>query len=207
MAKDTSLLETLHYIIKEELLSLYLTPEFRHEWNSLHVTYHPPRVERLWIQWGSNHRLFLHRIHPCEKGEALFHPHPWPSAVHIVRGRYEMGIAGTSIIDEPLIGEEGPAWDAEHARVILGSGSSYEMTEPQGWHYVRPLDAPVDSIMLTGAPYNPPVKMPQPPTTKQEPLSPERFEVLWDRFQNIARLAKSQLENQWIATKLQNALV
>ena len=35
-------------------------------WNSLLVDYHPPVVERLWRQFG-DHRIFLHRIHPCDR--------------------------------------------------------------------------------------------------------------------------------------------
>ena len=51
-------------------------------WQSLYVDYHPPMVERLWTRWGE-YRVFLHRIHPCERGQALFHPHPWPSAMRV----------------------------------------------------------------------------------------------------------------------------
>ena len=62
-------------------------------WRSLDIDYEPPHVERLWRPWGpvvstgamtipSRFRLSLHRIHPCET--ALFHPHPWPSAVRII---------------------------------------------------------------------------------------------------------------------------
>ena len=60
-------------------------------WNGLYIDYHPPIVERVWTQVGEN-RIYLHRIHPCSEGEALFHPHPWPSAMRILSGEYEMGI-------------------------------------------------------------------------------------------------------------------
>ncbi|MEM6989018.1 MAG: hypothetical protein AAF721_00930 [Myxococcota bacterium] len=65
------MLGTLHRAI-EALPRLLREPE---DWESLHITYHPPRVERLWLQHGS-HRIFLHRIYPCEEGDALWHPHP-----------------------------------------------------------------------------------------------------------------------------------
>jgi len=39
------------------------------------------------------------------------------------------------------------------ARMILGPGSEYEMTEPLGWHYVRPIDIPTMSLMVTGIPW------------------------------------------------------
>ena len=60
-------------------------------WNSLFIDYHPPTVERLWRTWGE-YRVSLHRIHPCERGTALFHPHPWPSAMRILSGEYEMAV-------------------------------------------------------------------------------------------------------------------
>jgi hypothetical protein len=30
----------------------------------------------------------------------------------------------------------------------------YEMTHPDSWHYVRPLDAPTLSVMVTGQPWD-----------------------------------------------------
>lgn len=141
------------------------------EWQSVHVTYHPPRVERLWIQHGEN-RIFLHRIHPCAPDDALWHPHPWPSAVRIVAGRYDHGVSiraadGEASRDPRML-----------VRTILSPGSEYEMTEPDAWHVVRPLDEPVDSIMVTGAPYSPRVAMPSPPSTPQGPLTADRVEEL-----------------------------
>ncbi len=66
-------------------------------WNSVLVDYHPPTVERLWTAW-QGYRVYLHRIHPCEHEQALFHPHPWPSAMRVLDGEYEMAVgfgAGT----------------------------------------------------------------------------------------------------------------
>ena len=57
------------------------------DWESIDVDYHPPRVERVWRRYG-DYRINLHRIHPCRKDEALFHPHPWPSIVKIIEGGY-----------------------------------------------------------------------------------------------------------------------
>jgi len=105
------------------------------EWHSLDVDYTPPRVERIWIPF-ENHRINLHRIWPCDK--ALYHPHPWPSAIYVLTGKYEMAV-GTK--------------DVEASRVVLTAGSSYEMINPEGWHYVRPLDEPSLSVMLTGKPF------------------------------------------------------
>lgn len=128
----------------------YELPELLDEhssvWRTLDVDYEPPRVERLWRQLGP-YRLMLHRIHPCEK--ALFHPHPWPSAVRVVSGRYEMGVSQGHV----LLNEHQP----EVARLILTAGSQYEMVHPLAWHYVRPLDEPSLSVMVTGKPWDPPV--------------------------------------------------
>jgi hypothetical protein len=177
------MLELLHKAIVE-LPELMNTTE---GWNSVDVTYHDPRVERIWRQWGEN-RISLHRIHPCDEGKALFHPHPWPSAIHVVSGRYEMGVSSyfypsdeSEKLEEVT---EGPAWTDCHAKILMVPGSEYEMRSRDGWHYVRPLDAPSDSIMVSGPIYEPRVKMPHLPITKQGPLAPKRFDELFDMWKH-----------------------
>lgn len=114
-------------------------------WTSVFINYHPPIVERLWLPYeAGQYRIYLHRIHPCEQGEALFHPHPWPSAIYMLEGSYEMGI-GYGAGDTP---------PPEAAKLILKKGSRYEMLDPDGWHYVRPLDEPSLSLMVTGKPWD-----------------------------------------------------
>lgn len=121
-------------------------------WLSLDIDYEPPHVERLWrpytLKDGSGVRICLHRIHPCEK--ALLHPHPWPSAVRILSGEYEMGVAGINQV--PLSGETLPA-GKPLAIIRLKAGSSYEMTNKFGWHYVKPLGEVSLSIMVMGKLY------------------------------------------------------
>lgn len=122
--------------LERKLPTLLTYPE---RWNSLDVDYEPPRVERLWMDLDDGFRAYLHRIHPCDK--ALFHPHPWPSAIKIVSGTYEMGVGYSA----------GHAPPEEATRVRLSAGSSYVMVERDGWHYVRPLGSePSLSIMVTG---------------------------------------------------------
>ncbi len=156
-------------------------------WQSLHVTYHPPRVERLWRTYGDRdqYRVLLHRIYPCEEGEALFHPHPWPSAVAIVSGRYEHCVAELSA-SAP---EDEPAPADTLTRTILCEGAVYEMTVPHAWHSVRPIDGACDSIMVTGPLYEHSVRMPSPPAEPQQPLSRMRFAELFaiwrDRFDRM----------------------
>lgn len=141
--KNGEVLELLRQA-EGSLPSLIRTPEV---WKTLDVNYDPPRVERLWLEWGDlskeheGWRIYLHRIHPCS--EALFHPHPWPSAIKILSGKYEMAVGYGA-------GEQRPP---TAATLILTAGSSYEMIDPDGWHYVKPLREPSLSIMVTGKPW------------------------------------------------------
>ncbi len=140
----------------------------REHWHSVFVDYHTPFVERLWRLVG-DYRLYLHRIHPCPSGAALFHPHPWPSAMRIVSGTYEMGVGyGSGMTPPPCA-----------ATLLLPAGTSYEMTDPDGWHYVRPLDVPSLSLMITRKPWHRPSPR---STTQLAPLSPAVQEELFAQF-------------------------
>jgi hypothetical protein len=157
------MLDRLRHIIDNELPVLIRQRGL--VWNSLHVTYEPPRVERLWCQY-TDLRIFLHRIHPAE-GDVLFHPHPWPSAVRIVSGRYLHRIG---IKDQVL------------STQVLTAGSEYEMTTPDVWHSVNPIDGPSDSVMIVGPLFPNPPTMPSPPSERQQPLDPQRAAELLDDF-------------------------
>ena len=108
-------------------------------WESVDIDYHPPRVERVWTQHG-DYRVYLHRIHPCKLTTALYHPHPWPSAVRLVKGTYAMGVGRE--VDEGIAPEF-------TASLILEERSQYEMTDINGWHYVQPLTI-CYTLMVTG---------------------------------------------------------
>lgn len=112
-------------------------------WSGLFIDYHPPTVERLWRPWG-DYRVSLHRILPCAREAALFHPHPWPSAMRIIEGEYEMAV-GYGPGDEP---------PPIAARMIVRGEFRYEMTHPDAWHYVRPIGGPTWSLMVTGKPWS-----------------------------------------------------
>ena len=114
-------------------------------WKSVYIDYHPPTVERLWQRWG-DYRVYLHRIHPCGPGEALFHPHPWPSAMRILSGEYEMAVGHG----------KGEAVPPVAALMIAAGDFRYEMTDPDAWHYVRPIRGPSLSLMVTGRPWDRP---------------------------------------------------
>ncbi len=127
-----------------ELVEIALPSLLKEEskWQSLFVDYHKPFVERLWCEWRG-YRVYLHKIHACDSGEALFHPHPWPSAMRVLSGTYEMAIGyGAGSIEPP-----------HAAQLLLGPGSMYEMMEPNGWHYVRPIGEATMSLMVTGTPW------------------------------------------------------
>jgi hypothetical protein len=111
-------------------------------WKSLDINYHPPRVERLWRSWGE-FRVSLHRIHPCSIEDALFHPHPWPSAMRVLDGTYEMAIGYGSGSTPPPIA----------ARIVSTGDLRYEMMDVDAWHYVRPIGRPAMTIMVTGTPW------------------------------------------------------
>ncbi|MCA9715380.1 MAG: hypothetical protein KC468_11945 [Myxococcales bacterium] len=139
-----------------------LLREAEDTWSTLDVIYHPPRVERVWRQHGE-HRVYLHRIWPCEEGEALVHPHDWPSAVHLLTGRYAHTIATPSADGSPTV----------LTTLELAAGSRYEMVEPSAWHAVRPLGGPALSLMITGRPYTRDRRAPFPkPERPQPPLDP-----------------------------------
>lgn len=127
------------YAAERALPALLQQPDI---WQSKFVNDEHPYVERLWCSWGE-YRISLHRIHPCERAQAYMHWHPWPSAMRIVDGQYEMGVGfGTGSEDPPIA-----------ATVVLSAGDVYEMSHPDGWHYVRPLGGPSLSVMVTGKPF------------------------------------------------------
>jgi hypothetical protein len=121
----------------------YLSDE--NSWNSVYVDYHHPYVTRLWRQIGQE-RIYLHKILPCETNQSLLHTHPWPSAMKVIKGRYEMGVgySENASTSTPVIA----------STLILPKHSYYEMADINSWHYVRPLDdSPSYSLMITGKPW------------------------------------------------------
>ncbi len=145
-------------------------------WQSLDVDYEPPRVERLYRDIDG-YRVYLHRIHPCEPGAALFHPHPWPSAVKIAAGSYEMAVGYGAGEVAPLIA----------ATLVLPAGATYEMVEADGWHWVRPLGGPALSLMVTGKPWE--RWSPKPPR-ELRPLSDEAKRDLLAEFRKRYDLSR-----------------
>jgi hypothetical protein len=153
-------------------------------WRTLDVNYEPPRVERLWREFEDG-RLYLHRIHPCEK--ALYHPHPWPSAIKILSGSYMMALGygkmqmGYGRMQDVL--RDGDSFQVPPpcaATLVLTKGSTYEMIRPNGWHSVRPLGGTSYSIMVTGPKWDG-VWSPK-ADHKLGPLSPQAKRIIFDSF-------------------------
>lgn len=149
------------YKAEEELSVLLHRDNILEGWNSVNVNYHDPHVERVWRQWGE-YRISLHCIHPCEPSKSLFHPHPWPSAMRILSGEYEMEVGYGKGVEVP----------PSACKIVLQPESVYEMTDPDGWHSVRPLNGPCWTVMVSGKPWNRPMN--EEPKHKLEPLSAER---------------------------------
>lgn len=137
------------------------------DWNSLHVTYEAPEVERVWRSW-SEYRVLLHVIHPCQS--PLYHPHPWPSVVKVLAGSYEMRVGHGAGLAEPPVA----------MTILAGPGTTYAMTDRDAWHSVRPLDRPSYSVMLAGRPWG--REMPRADHPPQGPLAPSRRDALLQQF-------------------------
>lgn len=115
-------------------------------WESLDIDYIPPKVERIWTQYNSEYRLMIHKIYPCEEKDALFHPHPWKSAVRVLpigNGTYKHNIGTLSEdgLPEILCTTE-----------VTGGGMYYEMLDKFSCHSVIPINEPIYTIMLIGKP-------------------------------------------------------
>ncbi len=149
-------------------------------WTSVDVDYEPPRVERIWCPFGDGVRLFLHRIHPCET--ALFHPHPWPSAVRVLAGPYEMAVGYGA----------GPEAPPVAALCRLATGSSYAMENPNGWHSVRPISGLSLSLMVTAKPWADKHAGEKRSTAKLGPLTEREVENLIHAFRHVAWKRRKQ---------------
>lgn len=130
---------------------------------TLYIDYHKPYVSRIWFPF-EDVRVFIHKIAPCEdSSQALYHPHKWDSAMEILAGTYEMGI-GHSVTN---------AIPKTDCKLILPAKTQYEMTEKDGWHYVRPIGGPAWTLMITGNLNG--REMPVEPKQKLRPLTREEI--------------------------------
>ena len=180
------MLKILELIEKEALPQLLFgrSPDI---WQSLYIDYEKPFVERLWCQLGPV-RINLHKIHPCNEGEALFHPHPWPSAMHVLTGVYETAIGYAIWNETPEIALKGE----------VSGDFKYEMGNQNAWHYVRPISYPAYTVMVTGTPYKTllPVrvghKSPKPLRTLDQTEKETNLFFFWDYYLGDAWRAAKQ---------------
>jgi hypothetical protein len=138
-------------------------------WRSLDVDFNQPRVERVWAQ-VNDLRVSLHRIHPCD--DPLFHGHPWPCAVRVSTGSYEMAVGYGPPGDPP----------PEAATILIGPGSVYEMADMDSWHYVTPIGSPSLSLMVSGRPWG--LRGPV-PDRELGPLTPEAASEILGLFRRL----------------------
>lgn len=152
-------------------VALTITEVGKPPWLSLDIDYEEPRVERLWRPFEVEYRVSLHCIHECKEGKPLFHPHPWPSAMIVLGGTYEMNVGyGEGDIPPPVA-----------TTVTLASGSSYEMIEPNGWHSVNP-QGETWTLMVSGKPWG----RTSPQSTKPlNPLAPGRIVAMRQKFTEL----------------------
>jgi hypothetical protein len=162
--------------IEENVLPNWLEEGNIDDWYSMKIDYHPPHVDRVWRQWGS-HRIMLHSIRCKKDDEALFHPHPWPSAMRVVSGTYEMEVG----FGNP---EEGTP--KVSSTFILPTGSCYDMPDINTWHSVKPVYGSSLSLMVIGSLWNN-VKMPYTPPAGKEfgPLSDNGKSTMLSLFANV----------------------
>lgn len=165
------MIDKLKQIEDKMILELLSQPNI---WNSLMIDYHPPVVERLWTQIG-NYRVSLHFIHACEAKDALFHPHPWPSAMHVIHGAYEMGLGFGP-------GNEVP--EKMCTIFVPHGGMYYDMTHIDGWHYVRPVKTVCSTVMLSGEPWGREAPKSEEPL---KPLAMNRKLIMLEYFLNYYR--------------------
>jgi hypothetical protein len=178
------MIDKLKQIEEKVLLDLLSKPN---EWKTLFIDYHPPVVERIWAQIG-NYRLYLHFIHPCEAKDALFHPHPWPSAMHVLTGEYEMSLGyGPGLVEPPKM----------CTILVENGGMYYDMTDIDGWHSVRPVKTVCATAMLTGKKWN------REEIKSNEPLKPMTEERKMLMLQFFSTFYKKLFQSRRVITNAQ----
>jgi hypothetical protein len=118
-----------------------------HEWDSLIINKRKPYTYRIFRQFGE-YRVCLHKFDPCSFEESFAHPHPWPGAFMVLRGRYLHSVG----VSPDLESEPELVYQQE-----VGPYSPYYIGNPLIWHSVQPLQTTY-TIMVNGAPFENPHK-------------------------------------------------
>lgn len=69
---------------------------------------------------------------------------------------------------------------------VVAPGTMYQMLNPDGWHYVCPMDRPSLSLMISGRPWG--RQMPSSDHPPQGPLASEVIDEIFRDFVNVIPL-------------------
>lgn len=115
-------------------------------WDSLIINKRKPHTIRAFRMFGEN-RVCIHKFEPCEASECFHHPHSWPVAVLMLKGKYLHDVGYTSLGHEDILTAPEPIkWMIKE---IIRPGTIYEITNPYTWHKVQPLEETL-TIMING---------------------------------------------------------
>jgi hypothetical protein len=154
----------------------------KNSWSSYYIDVEEPVVERLWHVTTKPWRVCLHRIQPSS--QAFYHPHRHPSAVLLCKGKYEMGVGHGNPDGEPP-----PIFGP----LTVKEWDIYQMGDPNHWHYVKAIEGPSYSIMVTGEPFQRGRVVDRP---KPRPLTDEEKQRIFDFFTpEIIEKAQECLKN------------
>lgn len=102
-----------------------------------------PELNRLYMDWDDDFRIFLHEIKPIENGQTgrpVLHYHQWQSIVRMHRGMYREIMAFGPIDD--------PHYPPVHSSAEVMPGSVREYLHPDLWHATEPMKQPTYSTMI-----------------------------------------------------------
>lgn len=119
----------------EEILPELLTE--KDAWKSINVNHQAPSVKRIWRNW-QGYRINLHKLTKVDGKEEYFHSHPWPIAIRLLTGSYQM--CYEFVQDEQVMtGVE-----------IITPETPYCMENPNDKHSIKLLDNTIYSLMING---------------------------------------------------------
>lgn len=116
--------------------------EDKNSWKSLYIDYDKPYIKTLYKTIGE-HTVYLTEICFCHPGEIIPKSSPWPFAMKIISGSYEMTF-GFSKVDTI----------SHTTKLILSRDSYYEGTDIQAKHGLRALEKNSFALVVTGKPWS-----------------------------------------------------
>jgi hypothetical protein len=141
-------------------------------WDSLVINRRKPWTFRVSMYLDEGLRVSLHRFAACDEHESSLHPHPWPGAFAILRGRYLMNVGRSDNRTDRPKGV---------AKFLMNEGSRYAITDPLTWHSVAPL-VECYTVMVNGVPWPEDLRHVQVRTTQGKGLAQMTEQQLEDHF-------------------------